>query len=614
MSAKKGWKKQKNKMNKMKNKKNSLKAVLVGLFVLVSTVGPIVNVAGAAAAFNGGSQPRPLLSGGRGSENGSTDWEESSVSIEIGEGMSFMVYFKNTSSETADDTRVSIDINIDSNGQGATATAKVWADNAPVKSDSINIDLEGDGEITDIYHTESELYDVDGGISLPGNADDVETSGGVDVGDVGAGEIRYLVADFAIAGDEDSNSSDGPEVTTKNADDVDDNSAKLVCDIEAGDEDGDVWFEWGKSSGNLNKDTSKISFDANDDDTVTKTITGLDEDTKYFFRCVAEDDDGNDDTGSTKSFTTDDNGGGSDNGDAPDVVTLAATGINSVSATLRCEVDPNGDDTDAWFKWGTSSSNLNRTTSKQDMGSGTNDVSCSSNISGLSENTTYFFRAVAENGEGDDQGSILSFRTGSPVVNVVTRFVDIFRNVDVVAEPEPEVEALIITLNADTNNPDSRQIDYTVSYDNRTGLTLTNVILTVPLPNELDFISSDPRESLNRNDELEFNIGTVRPGEQDSFLIETELANGVDANDKIRFVADVAYNDNSRVRKIVEVIDESTFGELVRGGGAFTAAIADAFRGFFTNPLLWIILFILLVAAAVRYMFAARDKRTNVLV
>ena len=602
-----------NTMNKFnKNGASVLKATFVGFVVLVSAFGPMINVAGAAAAFNQGSQPRQLLSGANGSEAGTTNWEESSVDVEVDDKLSFMVYFKNTSGEVATDPRVSISIDIDSNGQGAVATAEVWADNAPTISDSINIDLSGSGEIMSISHTETHLYNAHGLIALPGDEEDVVTSGGVAVGNVQAGGIRYVIANFSVNGD-DGGGSNGVEVTTLNADDIDDNSAVLVCDADAGDADADVWFEWGEDSG-LDEETTFVTVDSNDSDRIKKTITGLDEDTKYYFRCIADDDDGNEDTGSTKSFTTDDDGGGSTNADEPDVVTISATGVNNTSATLRGEVDPNGDNTDAWFEWGTSASNLNRTTSNQDMGDGTNDVSFSSNISGLSENTTYYFRAMAENGEGDDQGSILSFRTGSPIVNVVTRFVDVFRTIEVAAEPEPEVEALIITLNANAGNTDRREIDYTVSYENRTGLTLTDVVLTVPMPNELDFVGSDPRESLNRNDELVYNIGTVRPGEQDSFLIETELDNGVDANDEIRFVAHVSYNDNSRVTKIVEVIDEGSFGQIASGGGAFTAAIADAFRGLFTNPLLWIILIILLVTFAVRYMLVAKDRRTSTLV
>ena len=500
-------------------------------------------------------------------------------------------------------------------------TGRVWADNAGSKSGSVRV-YANSGTITDLDHVTTFVNDGFGNSkSFSGDAEDVTESGGLDIGDINAGgeNLRWVVARFEVNGDADDNDddddededSDGPEVTTRNAEDIDDNSAELVCDVEAGDEDTDVWFEWGDDDDDLDEETSDETVDANDDDTIGITITGLDEDTKYFFRCVAEDDDGNDDEGSVKSFTTDDEDDDSDeNGNEPDVTTLSATGVNTSSATLRGEVDPNGDDTDAWFEWGTSSSNLNRTTSKQDVGDGSNDVSFSANISGLSANTTYFFRAVAENDEGDDEGSILSFRTETPVVNVVTRFVDIFREVEV---EEPEEEALIITLNADSVDVDGRTIDYVVSYDNRTRLFLTDAELTVELPNELEFIDSDPNPTDDRGDELFYRIGRIEAGEEGSFLIETRLDESVDANDLIRLVAHVEYNDDSSVRKIVEVIDEHTFGELVRGGG-FTAAIIDAFRGLFTNPLLWIILFILLVFFAVRYMFAARDKRTNVLV
>ena len=607
----------KNKMINTKKLNKGLVTTLTSLLVLSSVFSPLVSIA-EAASFNGGTQPYDLFAIANATDNPncSSCWSSNNVTAEIGDTVAMRVFFSNSSSETAIDTRVRITASLSGSGTSISTTGKVWADNAGTESDSATITING-GEATNLEFISTKVYDKDSNsASFSGSQDDVVEVGGIGVGNIAPGLIDagFVVANFLIEGDEDNDNSGDLEVTTKNAEDIEDNSAELVCDVETADADADVWFEWGEDDDDLDEDTNKVNVDSDDSDTIRKTITGLDEDTRYYFRCVAEDDDGDEDNGSIKSFTTDDNGGGSDNADQPDVVTRPATGIDSDSATLRCDVDPNGDDTDAWFRWGTSSSNLNRTTSKQDMGDGTSSVSCSANISGLSADTTYYFRAMAENGEGDDQGSILSFRTGSPIVNVVTRFVDVFRTVEVVAEPEPEVEALIITLNANTGNVDRREIDYTVSYDNRTGLTLTDVILTVPMPNELDFISSDPRESLNRDDELVFNIGTVRPGEQDSFSIETELASGVDANDEIRFVADVAYNDNSRVRKIVEVIDESTFGELIRGGGAFTAAIADAFRGLFTNPLLWIILFILLVTFAVRYMLSARDKRVNTLV
>ena len=617
MSPTKGWKNNKNKMINTRKFNKGLVTTLTGLLVLASVFSPLANTANAAAAFNGGTQPYDLFAIANATDNPNcnTCWSSSNITAEIGDTVAMRVFFNNSSSETANDTRVRITASLSGNGTSISTTGKVWANNAATESDSATVTITGD-EATNLKFLSTKVYDKDSNsASFSGSQDDVLELGCICVGNLAPGLIDagFVVVNFLIEGDEDDdNNNSDLSVTTENAEDIEDDRAELVCDVETADADADVWFEWGEDDDDLDEDTNKVNVDSSDTDTVRKTITGLDEDTKYFFRCVAEDDDGDDDEGSIKNFTTDENGGGSSNANEPDVVTRPATGIDSASATLRCEVDPNGDDTDAWFEWGTSSSNLNRTTSKQDVGDGTNDVFCSANISGLSANTTYYFRALAENGEGDDRGSVLNFRTGSPIVNVVTRFVDVFREVEVASEPE--VEALIITLNANTGDVNRREIDYTVSYDNRTGLTLTDVVLTVPMPRELDFISSDPRESLNRDGELVFNIGTVRPGEQDSFLIETELASEVDANDEIRFVADVAYNDNSRIRKIVEVIDESTFGEISSGGGAFTAAIADAFRGFFTNPLLWIILFILLIVFAVRYMFAARDKRTDTLV
>ncbi|MBU2264546.1 hypothetical protein KJ797_04460, partial [Patescibacteria group bacterium] len=69
-------------------------------------------------------------------------------------------------------------------------------------------------------------------------------------------------------------------------------------------------------------------------------------------------------------------------------------------------------------------------------------------------------------------------------------------------------------------------------------------------------------------------------------------------------------------QKLVTVIDEHTFGELVSGrvGGTFTALLIDSLRNFFTSPILWLILLAMLVYFAIRYFVAGRDKRSAVLV
>ena len=103
----------------------------------------------------------------------------------------------------------------------------------------------------------------------------------------------------------------------------------------------------------------------------------------------------------------------------PLVNTLSVTDIDNTSARLRGEANPRGESTDAWFEWGTSSSNLSRETSHQSMGGGSSFVSYSNFVSGLEPNTDYFYRAIARNTNtnGTVRGDIRSFTTGRAAVD-----------------------------------------------------------------------------------------------------------------------------------------------------------------------------------------------------
>jgi hypothetical protein len=92
----------------------------------------------------------------------------------------------------------------------------------------------------------------------------------------------------------------------------------------------------------------------------------------------------------------------------PDVTTKSATSISSNRATLNARVDGNGSSTKAWFEYGTDR-DLGDSTSEESVGSRSTDFDL--RISDLEEDTVYYFRVVAENDEGTDYGSILSFRT-----------------------------------------------------------------------------------------------------------------------------------------------------------------------------------------------------------
>lgn len=94
---------------------------------------------------------------------------------------------------------------------------------------------------------------------------------------------------------------------------------------------------------------------------------------------------------------------------APNITTSNASNVTATTATLNGSVNGNNLSTSAWFEYGTNSNNLNNPTLKNSYGTGA--ISYNYNIAGLTQNTTYYFRAVAQNSQGIVYGNILSFNT-----------------------------------------------------------------------------------------------------------------------------------------------------------------------------------------------------------
>ncbi|BCX16040.1 MAG: hypothetical protein KatS3mg098_269 [Candidatus Parcubacteria bacterium] len=95
----------------------------------------------------------------------------------------------------------------------------------------------------------------------------------------------------------------------------------------------------------------------------------------------------------------------------PQVITLAANNISSVSATLRGSVSPPAQNSAVyWFEWGENQSDLSKKTTEKTTGI-VSSLSVSENISGLTVGKTYYFRVAART-EGKSKvayGQILSF-------------------------------------------------------------------------------------------------------------------------------------------------------------------------------------------------------------
>ena len=136
----------------------------------------------------------------------------------------------------------------------------------------------------------------------------------------------------------------------------------------------------------------------------TSAMAGLTANTKYYVRAYATNSSGTA-YGSQVSFQT---SGGS--GQTPTVTTSAITNITQTTATGGGNVASEGSSTATarGVCWSTSS---NPTTSDSHTDDGSGTGSFTSDISSLTENTTYYVRAFATNSTGTAYGNKISFTT-----------------------------------------------------------------------------------------------------------------------------------------------------------------------------------------------------------
>jgi formylglycine-generating enzyme required for sulfatase activity/GH43 family beta-xylosidase len=135
----------------------------------------------------------------------------------------------------------------------------------------------------------------------------------------------------------------------------------------------------------------------------TSSLTGLSPSTTYHVRAYATNSVGTS-YGSDINFVT------SAPEIPPTVKTHYPSNVTRTSATLNAEVNPNGLDTTWHFEYGTSDA-CDSSTPNQSGGSGSARQPVSRSLTGLTPDTTYYYRIAAENDKGESLGGIQTLRT-----------------------------------------------------------------------------------------------------------------------------------------------------------------------------------------------------------
>ncbi len=513
-------------MNSVLNRK-TISAVLFGSLIALASVAPAL-----AASLNNDPQDFTTLRATNYSSNPDCNacWS-TTANVNVGEIVSFAIYYHNTGPDTANNVKARISTSISGDGRTITASGNVSADNAGLVSGSSQVTLPSGSKATSLTHLATiwrpnQTVSGSAGFLFGQNGTEVFGGSGVNLGNIASGWqtqgsvlVRYRIE--GTRGDVITPTTNAPQVNTLSPTDIERTSARLRGEANPRGDSAETWFEWGTSSSNLSRETSRQSMGSgNSFVSFSNSVTGLDANTDYFYRAVAKNSNGTV-RGDIRSFSTMSGAVvAAVAADRPSVRILGATGITSSGATCRGEVNPNGNQTDAWFEWGSTTSLGNRT-SAVSVGSGSSFVSISSILSGLHSNTPYYCKLVAENSAGRSISDVESFRTNTLVSvtppSVITQVVRVItREAEVPAE-----EVVKLTLKADKSDVSDNKITYIATYENLTTRTLRDASIEVNLPDKLKFDNASRSVTEVKGNTLVFRLGTIRGGERGEIDIDT---------------------------------------------------------------------------------------------
>ncbi len=374
-----------------------------------------------AATFNTAPGDYRLLEVGNATLNSGSvvDWSNS-VSAKAGETLSFKIYYSNTSGQTANHTKTRL-ILPTSTFKSINILAEVWANELTVTSGHVSIFLDSNQTLSYVPNS-TRWYpnrNLNNQPTLPlplgQNGSEVITFNGFNVGTVNSGpnygieNSGFVVFRVLVSNNPVTPTGQAPSVTTSDASLISTRSATMNANINPNNAPTSAWFEYGTTL-NLGQTTAVDSIGSGGTNfSFSRSLTGLAPNTRYYFRAVAENSHGRT-PGLIFNFLTLQDTGTTPTGQIPSVITSTASSITNNSTIVSASINPNNAATTAWFEYGTTVS-LGQSTIPESIGSGGTSITFSKSLTGLTSNTTYYYRAVAENSHGRTPGGILSFVT-----------------------------------------------------------------------------------------------------------------------------------------------------------------------------------------------------------
>jgi phosphodiesterase/alkaline phosphatase D-like protein len=192
-----------------------------------------------------------------------------------------------------------------------------------------------------------------------------------------------------------ASAASAPSATTGSASKIAQSSATVSGTVNPNGTDTSYHFQYGTTT-SYGSSTPSTSAGAGTSDTaVTADLTGLASSTQYHYRLVAVNSAGTTVDGADQTFTTT---------TPPAVTTGSASNVTRSSAGLSGTVNPKGQATTYYFRYGTTNA-YGLQTSPTNAGSGTGPVGVHASIFGLNADTVYHYQLVAQNAGGTSYGT-----------------------------------------------------------------------------------------------------------------------------------------------------------------------------------------------------------------